>query len=61
MTIVFSKKKETVKSNVKRRLYMDIFWILLGGGPFFGCVGNSRNLQELSRTVSISNGIIMNF
>ena len=29
-----SNKKETVKNNVKRRLYMDIL-DLLGSGPFF--------------------------
>ena len=35
-TVVFSKKKGTVKNNVKRMLYMDIFWLLLSGGPFLG-------------------------
>ena len=24
------------KENVKRRLYVDIFWLLMGGGPLFG-------------------------
>ena len=34
-TIVFLNKKETVKSNVKRRLYMDINWLLVGGGGWW--------------------------
>ena len=31
-----SKKKKLLKQCQKRRLYLNIFWLLLGGGPFFG-------------------------
>ena len=30
------RRKRNCQSNVKRRLYMNIFWLLRGGGPFFG-------------------------
>ena len=31
-----SKKKKLLKHCQKRRLYLNIFWLLRGGGPFFG-------------------------